>query len=107
MVKLLCILRAPALGLLLFCPALSHADPVDAVVPAMPLEKAVRLLSQAVGKRLEVSRELAGEVVVVSASKVEPDELLARVASALGASWRDDGSKLTLVLTDAQRKEQR
>ncbi len=105
--KLLCILRAPALGLLLFCPALSHADPVDAVVPAMPLEKAVRLLSQAVGKRLEVSRELAGEVVVVSASKVEPDELLARVASALGASWRDDGSKLTLVLTDAQRKEQR
>ncbi|MCA1997124.1 MAG: hypothetical protein LDL56_07845, partial [Armatimonadetes bacterium] len=101
------ILSSVALASLVFWPALAAADPVDVVVPAMPLEKAVRLLSQATGKRLEVSRELAAEVLVVSASKVEPDELLARVASCLGATWRDDGSKLTLVLTDAQRKEQR
>lgn len=76
-------------------------------LPAMPLEKSVPRLSQALGKRLEVSKELASEVVVVRASNVEPDELLERIASAVGASWRDDGSKLTLVLTDAQRKEQR
>ena len=101
------ILSSVALASLVFWPALAAAGPVDVVVPAMPLEKAVRLLSQATGKRLEVSRELAGEVLVASASKVEPDELLARVASCLGATWRDDGSKLTLVLTDAQRKEQR
>lgn len=89
------------------CAVASWADPVDVAIPAMPLEKAVRLLSQSLGQRLEVSRELASEVVLVRASGVEPNELLDRIAQTLGASWREDGSRRTLVLTDAQRREQR
>lgn len=75
--------------------------------PGQPLERLVPELARATGRRLVVDASLAGDVVALQVRDVDADELLRKVAFAVDAEWRQEGTSWLLVRSLRNREERK
>lgn len=88
--------------------AMQRPDLIDLRLEASPLPKVIERLKEATGRKLEFSGDLKDEVLLIAVRKVDPDELLARVAIATSARWESTSAGgLRLSRSKAQEELQR
>lgn len=77
-------------ALVAFSPA-NAPDNISITMRAAPVAKVVAKVAELSGEKLEVSAQLANEIVIVQAEGVAANDLLARLATVTSGEWRSDG----------------
>jgi hypothetical protein len=84
----------------------SLEQPISLAASGAAASAVVERVATATRLKLEVSAEVASEVLAVEATNVKVGDLLERIATATGASWKLDGDKRRLTRTAEQTRDE-